>query len=487
MKISEKISQTFEYKILIKWVFLTESLCLLIFLLFMVCDELDGNGFLKYVGLQKEGIQKIQVLDYFSDTEDIVRRKYGDDIEITTYRLECSTVLDGKEYFFVADAADVIGKNSDNVALEYINYKKEVTGYLYSSRNRESLYFSYNMDEAGSLLYEKVKYRCRINYYRTYGFRIILYIIIGLWVLNSFKMKDNESIIEIVFGKVIGFLYFRELQIMLPSISERKNRTVVAKDNYSDKAIKMNSEYKWFAKEAFEKEYSPEIIAVAENLNSGEYRISAKQTETIKEFIKTAPGRQKLTGPILEKYVLGHDAVLLMIGFKIPFTKKRWAKLIERTMEGNYAERKVKVDCAFVRDIMGSYVFVVNGKEGIGIYENISKNEDNPIMLNYEKYLRKNPFSKIGCYIQQVLLAIISFVALMVVWQITKDWIIFPKIAFCLVTARLYKHLISLLRRKYIVGYRTIGCESMFHKFWKVPYFVLNVLALVIVWIKPFI
>lgn len=480
----KQLCQTFEYKILIKWVLFTELICLLILLAFMVADELVGNGFFKYAGMRQEGIHTIQVWDYHIDTEDIIRYEYKghaykDDVEITTYRLECSVVLDGKEYFFTADAVDVIGENSMEAALECINYTKEVTGYLYSAHNRERFCFSHSIDEASSLLYEKAKFRYLLNCYRTYDLKIIVYIIVGVYVLHSFKIRDNKSIIDIVIDKLAKNWVETKF-----GIKERKSRTVMAKDNHSDKAIKRNPEYIWFEKQEFEQKYSPEIIAVVETLKAGEYRISAKQTEVTKESLKKGTSRQKLTGPILEKCVLGHDAVLLMVGLKNPFTRKRWVKLIERTMEGNYAERKFKVDCACVRNISGNYVFVVNGKDDIGIYENVSKNEDNPILLNYACYMKENTFSKIGCYIQQGLLAVVSFVVLMAVWLITKDWLIFPKTAFCLVAARLYKHLIDLLRRKYIVKCGTIACESMFQEFWKGPYIVLNMIALVIVWFK---
>lgn len=490
MKINNKISQTFEYKILVKWVLFTELICLLIVLLLMVGDEFEGNGFLRYAGLQEEGIQTIQVLDYQIDEEVLVAglrgrggRRIQNDIKRTIYRLECSVILDGKKYFFTADATDVIGENSVEAALEYINYKKEVTGYLYSANNRERLCFSHSIDEASSLLYEKLKARILLNYGSQYHYRIIFYIIIGVWVLNSFKIKDNESIIEIICFKIFDFLFLGNLRKVLKDSQARRMRTVVAKDNYSDKAIKKNSEYIWYEKEVFEKEYSPELVTVAANLEPGEYRVSGKQTEAIKELCKKEKGK-KLTGPILEKYVLGHDAILLRAGLKIPFTRKCPVKLLLRTMEGNYAQWKGKVDCACVRNLTGSYVIIANGKENIGIYENVLKNKENPIILNYETQLKKNPFRKIGCYVYQALLAVVSLVALLGVWQITKDWLIFPKFAFCVVTARTYKHLIDLLGRGYLARYKTGVYDGMLHEFWEVPYYLLNVLALVIIWIK---
>lgn len=488
MKINKKISQTFEYKILIKWVLFTELICMLILLAFMVADEFDGNGFLKYVGLRQEGMQTIQVLDYHIDTEDIIRYEYRghaykDDVEITTYRLECSVVLDGKKYFFTADADDVIGENSMEAALECINYTKEVTGYLYSAHNRERFCFSNSIDEAISLLWEKVKIRFWINCFRTYRFRVILYIIIGVWVLNSFKIKDDESIIEIICFKILDFLFFRKFINLYKDSQARKMRTVMAKDNYSDKAIQNNSKYTWYEKEVFEKEYSPELVTVAANLETKEYRVSGKQTEAIRELYKKEKAR-KLTGPILEKYVIGHDAILLRAGLKIPFTRKCPVKLLLRTTEGNYAEWKGKVDYACVRNLTGSYVIIANGKENIGIYENVLKNEENPIIRNYEQQLKKNPFCKIGCYVYQALLAVVSLVALIGVWQITKDWLIFPKFAFCLVTARTYKHLIDLLGRGYLARYKTGVYDGKLHQFWEVPYYLLNILALVIIWFK---
>lgn len=267
-------------------------------------------------------------------------------------------------------------------------------------------------------------------------------------------------------------------------ISERKNRTMMAKDNYSNKAIKMNPEYKLYEKEAFEKEYSPEIVAAAETLKGGEYRVSAKQTRAIKEAVKKGLGKQKLKGPLLSNYALGHEAVLLKIGSKKPFGGMRWAKLIELTTEGDYAERKFEVDCAYVRNIPGNHVMVVRGNERIGIYENVFKNKENPVMLNYENFMKKALFSRMGCYIQQVLLFVISFVLVIAVWMATQSWLIFPEVAFCLVAARAYKHLVSLLSLKYIARYGITIYENMFHKWWKVLYFILNVLAIILVCIK---
>lgn len=489
MKINKKISQTFEYKILIKWVFFTELICLLMVLLLMVVDEFEGNGFLRYAGLQEEGIQTIQVLDYQIDEEVLVAglrgrggRRIQNDIKRKIYRLECSVILDGRDYFFTADAADVIGENSMEAALEYINYKKEVTGYLYSANDRERLCFSHSIDEASSLLYEKLKARILLNYGSQYHYRNIFYIFIGVWVLNSFKIKNGESIIEIICFKIFDFLLGDLWKLRLIS-QERRMRTVVAKDNYSDKAIKNNPEYIWYKKEEFEKEYSPELVTVASNLEPGEYRVSGKQTEAVKELYKKEKGK-KLTGSILEKYVLGHDAILLREGFKIPFTRKCPIKLLLRTTEGNYAEWKGKVDYACVRNLTGSYVIIANGKENIGIYENVLKNEENPIIRNYEQQIKKNPFRKIGCYVYQVLLAVVSLEALIGVWQISKDWLIFPKFAFCLVTARTYKHLVDLLGRGYLARYKTGVYDGMLHQFWEVPYYLLNVLALVIMWVK---
>lgn len=474
-----KITQSFEYKILVKWVLFTEVLYLLLVFIFMLCDEFGGNGFLKYTGLQKEGIQTVTIIDYSARKEDLISRKYADDIEITTYHLKCSTVLDEKEFIFIADAVDVIGKNSEKMSREYACNKEAVTGYLFSSHNREKLYFSHNIDDGIELFCYKAQKRFLFRYYGKYIYKMIIYLITGVCFIETLKIKNKQSIFDILISRLAQKYY--EYKIGIP---KHKNKFLVAKDNYTNKAIKLNPEYKLYENEEFENKYSPEMVAVAKNIKCGEYRISAKQVEAISEVFKSGESKKTLKGPIFSKYVLGHEAVLLSCGCKLPFTGKRLACLIERTIEGDYAERRVKVDYVYVRNIHGNLVLVIRGDKEIGVYENVLKDENNKLLSNYENLLKERKFSKSVCYIQQVLLFIVSAILVIMVWLYTKELLIFPRIAFSTVAARTYKHMNHWLSKRYISRYGIEIYENIYGEFWKVLFYLLTIFSLIIAWIR---
>lgn len=474
-----KITQSFEYKILVKWVLFTEVLYLLLVLIFMLCDEFGGNGFLKYMGLQKEGIQTVTIIDYSARKEDLISRKYADDIEITTYHMKCSTVLDEKEFIFTADAVDVIGRNSEKMSREYAGNKEAVTGYLFSSHNREKLYFSHNIDDGIELFWYKAQKRFLFRYYGKYIYKMIIYLITGVCFIENLKIKNKQSIFDILISRLAQKYY--EYKIGIP---KHKNKFLVAKDNYTNKAIKLNPEYKLYENEEFENKYSLEFVAVAENIKCGEYRISAKQVEAISEVFKRDESKKTLKGPIFSKYVLGHEAVLLSRGHKLPFTGKYWISLVERTVEGNYAKRRVKVDYAYVHNIPGNQVLVIRGDEEIGVYENVLKNRNNQLLSNYESLMKEMKLIKLGCYMQWVILFIVSAILVIMVWIYTKELLIFPRIAFSIIAARTYKYMNQWLRKRYISRYGLIIYENMNGEFWRVLFYLLTIFALIIAWFR---
>lgn len=475
----QKITQSFEYKLLVKYVLFIEVIYLLIVLVFMLVDEFDGDGFLKYANLQKEGIQTIAVVDYSTKKEKVILLKSADDMEITTYRLECSTVLDEKEYMFIADAVDVIGKNSEKVSREYVYNKESVTGYLFSSHNREKLYFSYSIDDGWELFFSKAKKRFLLRYYGAYVYKIVIYFLTTISFICSLETRNKHTILEVLVDR-FATIYVK-YKIGIP---KRKNRTLVAKDNYTNKAIKMNPEYKFYENGEFENEYSSEIVAVAEYIKCGDYRISAKQVNSIKEEFIRSGYTKAIKGPILSRNALGHDAILLRYGFKLPFVGKYSVCLIEKTMEGNCAERKFNVDYVYARNIPGNHVIVVNSDKEIGIYENTLNNENNQLLCNYDKFTEEMRFSKIGYYIQQVLLFIVSAIFVIMVWLCTRKCLVFPRVAFCLVTARTYKHMNYWLSRKYISQYGKTIYDNMYCKLWIILYYLLIIFVLIIVWIR---
>lgn len=259
---------------------------------------------------------------------------------------------------------------------------------------------------------------------------------------------------------------------------------ILGYDNYTNKAIKLNPEYKLYENEEFENKYSPEFVAIAENIKCGEYRISAKQVEAISEVFKRDESKKTLKGPIFSKYVLGHEAVLLSRGHKLPFTGKYWISLVERTVEGNYAKRRVKVDYAYVHSIPGNQVLVIRGDEEIGVYENVLKNRNNQLLSNYESLMKEMKLIKLGCYMQWVILFIVSAILVIMVWIYTKELLIFPRIAFSIIAARTYKYMNQWLRKRYISRYGLIIYENMNGEFWRILFYLLTIFALIIAWIR---
>lgn len=200
MKIWQQFKNTYESHVLIKWVVFTELFYLLFILLFVIATEFEGNGFTRYVGLKSEGVQTIKVLRY-SESEvtlgSIGRFHSAKRITGITYRLECSTILNGEKVLFTTDAVDVTGENSLKTAREYALDNKEVKGYLFSSSNRENIAFSVRFDDGNRFLAEKIKARIQLFYQGNYIYKIILYIIIGIFRLGTDKIKENKSFFDI--------------------------------------------------------------------------------------------------------------------------------------------------------------------------------------------------------------------------------------------------------------------------------------------------
>lgn len=317
----KRFKNTIEYQLLIRFLLTTELIYLSVILIFMCCDELDGNGFWQYYNLHNEGYKTITVLEHFEEDEDVFTIKYNKNVEITIHRLNCSVMIDGKEYLFKADAADVIGQNSGKESRVFAAERREVGGYIYSSPDRKDIFFSYDTDDKWNLFAQKAAQRFEFRYKGKVLYKVYIYFIMIIMILAKFKKSNAKSVLDIVLDKVFESKIYDNYLSRKLKITERKV-PVVSKENYSNKAIKQNPEYELLENEEVKVRYTPEMIVALKSIKSGDYKISAKQRETIKEEVKKWNGNLELRGPITANNAMGHEAVLLKIGRRIPFKKK---------------------------------------------------------------------------------------------------------------------------------------------------------------------
>lgn len=476
--------RTIEYQILMRFLLTTELLYLALVFVFICVDELDGNGFLQYYNLHDEGYNTVTIFEHVEEKEKVFSLIYKDYIVKTINRLNCRVAIDGKEYFLTADAVDVIGRNDWKESSICAKEKRKVGGYVFSSSDRTKLIFSYNIDNARKLFAQKAKQHFEFQYKEGVFYKLLLYLGMVILILHKFKITDQKTVVDVIWDKILNskifdFYVFVVYRFRLSELRKHK-KPEISKENYSNKAIKQNPEYRLLEKESVNRRYSAETVLALENIKCGDYRVSAKQKEALKEEIKKWNGHSILEGPILANNPTGHEAVLLKIGWKRPFTRKRWAKVIERTQEGDFAERKFEIDFSAVRNISGNYVIVVKSGAEIGIYEDAIKNQTLLMIQNYDDYRKELRETQKIYGIEQSLLTIVPALLVVLAWICTRNWLIFPEVALCFVVAGTYKYFIYRLGLKYISKYGKTVYENDLIKWWKGWYALLILFAVYI-------
>lgn len=480
--------RTIEYQILMRFLLTTELMYLALVLIFMCGAELDGDGFLQYYNLHNEGYKTVTVFEHVEEKEKIFSVMYdilyNEKIEKKINRLKCSVTIDGEEYLFKADAVDVIGQNNRKEAYYSAKEKRKVGGYVFSSSDRTKLIFSYDIDNAWKLFAQKAKQHFEFRYIDCLIYKFLLYLGMVILILNKFKITDQKTVADVIWdkifkSKIFDFYVLIVHRFRLSELRKHK-KPEISKENYSNKAIKQNPEYRLLEKESVNQRYSAETVLALENIKCGDYRVSAKQKEALKEEIKKWNDHSILEGPILANNPTGHEAVLLKIGWKRPFTRKRWAKVIERTREGDFAERKFKIDFSAVRNISGNYVIVVKNGAEIGIYEDSIKNQTLLMIQNYDDYMKELRETQRIYGIEQSLLIIGPALLVVLAWICTRNWLIFPEVALCFVVAGTYKYFIYRLGLKYISKYGKTVYENDLIKWWKGWYALLILFAVYI-------
>ncbi|MCR4599815.1 MAG: hypothetical protein K5678_12385 [Acetatifactor sp.] len=501
------IGKSLDMTLLIKWVLVSEILSCSILL--NVSYHMPMYKDLKYEGYYSATI------DDYADSSYHVKREHT---IIPINWVRCLIDYDGTTKSVYVEAIDILGTNSLDYAKKCAKMESRVWGYLYTAEGGKYKFFYRNLyNDKDAMLRGGVFGKLEWYFYTAKEWRTIMYVIVGIVLLLIAWAKRWKG----------------------PFYSYTKKDVAVAKDNYSNKAISQNNAYTLLTWEAFEKRYPADIKKVAYELKWNEFHVSSDQRQAIENFFLNkkssetigdyvdprifgssvaaevtggyvaqsiyriyrestgeaeadvepveAPEeivpddkkRRRLKGPIIYGNTSAREAILVKVSPKIPFVNKRKVRLLERTKEGQFAEHRIKADYCYARAIPGNRVMVVSTRRAIGVYEDVLKNEENPIMKDYEEFMMKIHLGRVGRFIQQSVLFLFSIYILLFAAGISYEWLLFPAATIMIVGAASFKHMVHLLGRKYVKKYGPIVYEAMFHKLWKIPYVILLALAVV--------
>ena len=491
----KKLIKSFEFTILVKWILASEAL----FWFLILVNWDDNGGLAKYQRFQEEGTHTVQVHDYNYNWDKPTKKRY--------LTADCKVTLDGKEYTFVAQSHDLFNVYDEEKIYEAVEKKERIRGYLYSSQDRRNIFFSRTGYDKNEFIFRKLKEEFENPVKKAFPIRLVIYGVFGIFAISRIKSPKQRT-----------WKYLRNEDEKYPF-----------KDKYTNRAIKNNPEYNLQQKEVFAQNYPREIVAVAKNLRSGVARVSPQQTKALKETGEYAPSKEewtygrsvmtelsttspadaiyriyreghfeedfdepeekvplerKLEGPILNNYAVAREAVLLKAEPKKPFQKKRKLMLVERTREGDFAIHKLEADYFIARKMPGNYVMLIKDKDIVGVYENVMKNEENPIMLEYESRMKKIRADEKKCHFEQFIWIFFTLILLVIAWSITKTWFVLTAAGFYMVAVNSYRRLAISVGNKYEKKQGKLNFEGVFHKIWSIPYGILKGIAVVMLVVK---
>ena len=117
-------------------ILITMAICLVI-------NELDGGGFLRYYDLESKGLQTVKLTGLTHEDVNYQNPKTRERVHLyRIWQFECSVVLNGVEYDFIADVKEVVGPISDLKANSMVHSEEEIDGYIFMDKSDESVYFS---------------------------------------------------------------------------------------------------------------------------------------------------------------------------------------------------------------------------------------------------------------------------------------------------------------------------------------------------------
>lgn len=331
------------------------------------------------------------------------------------------------------------------------------------------------------------------------------------------------------------FGFYAYLKLKTPAKQEWKfyrneSQNHPSSDKYTNRAIKNNPEYRLQTKEIFAQNYPREIVTVAKSLRSGVARVSAQQTKALKEtgeYVpsekdddwtygrsvmtelsttspadaiyrvyreghleeefeepeETTPPERKLEGPITSDYAVAREAVLLKAEPQKLFQKKRKVLLVERTREGDYALHPVEPDYFMAREIPGNYVLFIKDKDVAGVYENILKNKENPIMREYDDSITKIRSAEKRYHYVQYSWLFASLILLALAWRFTWTWFAPAALGIYMIAVHSYKRFALSVAKDHEKKNGKIFF-STFRVRWGIPYTILKVIAVILLVVK---
>ena len=341
----KKISKSFEFTILVCWILASEGL----FWLLVILTGYDQGRLDKYQSFQEEGTHFIYVYGYKTNL-DKHDKKY--------LTVRCKVSLDGKEYKFIAEPQDLFREYDDERIYEAVRNKEVLYGYLYSSQDRDNIYFSRSVNVKKEFMLQMLKEEFEYPLKNETKSRLFIYGLFGIFAISRLKSPKKRQ-----------WKYYPNEDKKHPS-----------GDEYTNRAIKKNPEYSHQPKEIFAQNYPWEIVAVAKKLRSGVARVSVQQKKALKktgEYVpeeedwtygrsvmtelsttsaadaiyrvyreghfeeeveepeEMVPLERELEGPITNNNAVAREAVLIKAEPQKPFQKKRCLQLIhlEKNLE----------------------------------------------------------------------------------------------------------------------------------------------------------
>ena len=490
----KKVSKSFEFVILVWWILASEGL----FWLLLILTWFDGGRQEKYLSFQEEGTHIIHVYDYTINW-DRDKKRY--------LTVKCKVTLGDKEYTFDAESKDLFREYNEDRIYEAVENKEELRGYLYSSQGRKNIYFSLHGYDKKEFMWNMLKEEFEYPVKQSAKYRLISYGIFGIFAYARLKSPGKRH-----------WRYYQNEDKKQPS-----------GDEYTNRAIKKNPEYSLQPKEIFAQNYPREIVAVAKKLRSGAARVSAQQTAALKktgeqvqkeedwtygrsvmtELSTTSPAEaiyrvyreghfeeeyeepeemepteRKLEGPITNNYAVAREAVLLKVEHQKPFQKKRKVLLVERTRDGDYALHPIEADFFMTREMPGNYVMLIKDRDVIGVYEDVVKNKENPIMLEYDDRIKKIRSQEKACHLVQYSLLLVSLILLVLASRLTWMWFTPPALGIYMIAVHTYKRFALGVASEYEKKNGKLIFESMFRVRWGIPYTILKVIAVFLLLVK---
>ncbi|MBO4750387.1 MAG: hypothetical protein J5546_08720 [Lachnospiraceae bacterium] len=490
----KKFSKTFEFTILVRWLLFAEILYLIV----MSLIKLDNQAFTKYQDFVDEDVHVVRVYDVQYD-QNRYKPRY--------LLFKCKTKLSGKEYVFTVDPAEFSQELDEKSLRKMAEDRAELHGYLYSTQDRKYMFFSRSFYHEHEFLFKK-------------------------YLEEIYTLSRSALLIRIICYVIFGFYAY--LKLKAPSRREWKfyrNETKAhpTGDQYTNRAIKNNPEYSYQAKEIFAQNYPREIVTVAKALRSGAAKVSAQQTKALKktgeyvpeeeewvygrsvmtELSTTSPAdaiyrvyreghideefeepeekvplERELEGPITSDYAVAREAVLLKTEPKKLFQKKRKVLLVERTREGDYALHQLEPDYFVAREIPGNYVLFIKDKDVVGVYENVLKNKDNPIMLEYDDRIKKIRSNEKHYHYVQHSWIFGSLILLVLAWRFTWTWFAPAAFGIYMIAVHSFKRFALSVAKDHEKKNGKFIFDSMFRVRWGIPYTILKVIAVILLIVR---